>query len=197
MKKTLHALFATACLTTVLVACGGRDSDYDDTTAMQVDTSAGMAALPQEYTEAELIGLIGLANEGTIELAKMARTNATSPDVKALTGKAIEGHTALDKKAKDLAAQLNLTPTVPTADESLAENQRKWVDELNSKPKGKDWDAAYLEHEIERHETILDEVKDALSREQRPEVRSYLEELRTHIEGHLPAYKDVLDKVRA
>lgn len=197
MKNTLHALFATACLTTVLVGCGGRDSDYDDTTAMQVDTSAGMAALPQEYTEAELIGLIGLANEGTIEMAKLAQTNATSSEVKALAGKAIEGHTALDKKAKDLAAQLNLTPMVPTADESLTEDHRKWMDDLNSKPKGKDWDAAYLEYEIDRHETILDETKDALSREQRPEVRAYLEELRTHIEGHVPAYKDVLNKIRA
>ncbi len=197
MKNTLHALFATACLTTVLLACGGRASDYDDTTGMQFDTSAGMAALPQEYTEAELLGLIGLANEGTIALAKIAQTSATSAEVKTLAGKAIDGHAALDKKAEDLAAQLNLTPTVTTADESVAEDYRKWVEDLNSKPKGKDWDAAYLEYEIERHETILDEVTDAMSREQRPEVRAYLEGVRTHIEGHVPAYKDVLNKLRA
>jgi putative membrane protein len=156
-----------------------------------------MAALPQEYTEAELLGLIGLANEGTIDLAKMAQTGATSAEVKKLAGKAIEAHSALDKKGKDLAAQLNLTPMVPTADESLAENHQKWVTELNSKPKGKEWDAAYLEYEIDRHETILDEVNDALSREQRPEVKAYLEEVKSHIEGHVPAYKEVLDKLRA
>ena len=196
MKNTRHAFLAVACLTAVVTACAGRDSEYDSA-GVQVDTAAGVAALPQEYTEAEMIGLLGLANEGTIALAKMAQTNATSPVVKALAGKAVEGHTALDTKAKDLAAQLNLTPMVPTADESLAENQRKWSEHLNTAPKGKDWDAAYLEHEIDRHETVLDEVKDALTREQRPEMRAFLEEVRTHIEGHLPAYRSTLDKLRA
>lgn len=194
MKNTRYAL-TVVCLTAAF-ACGGRDSEYD-TAGVTIDTAAGMAALPQEYTEAEMLGLVGLANEGTIELAKVAQTSATSPEVKELAGKAVEGHTALDKKAKDLAAQLNLTPMVPTADESLADNHRKWMDDLNTRPKGKDWDAAYLEHEIERHETILDEVKDALSREQRPEVRAFLEEVRTHIEGHIPAYKSTLDKLRS
>ncbi|MGQ0639334.1 MAG: DUF4142 domain-containing protein [Gemmatimonadaceae bacterium] len=195
MKNTRHALITAACLTAVLAACAGRDSEYDSA-GLQVDTAAGMAALPQEYTAAEMLGLLGLANEGTIALANMAQTNATSREVKALAGKAIEGHTALDKKAKDLAAQLNLTPMVPTADESLAENQRKWTEALNNKPKGKEWDAAYLQYEIERHETVLDEVKDALTREQRPEVRAFLEEVRTHVEGHLPAYRSTHDQLK-
>lgn len=196
MKNTRHALFTALCLSATLVACGGRDTDYNDTAGLQVDTAAGIAALAQEYTESELLGLIGLANEGTIELAKKAQNMATSSEVKTLAGKAIEAHGALDKKAKDLAAQLNVTPVVPTADESLAENQRKWMDELNTKPRGKEWDAAYLDYEIERHETVLDEVKDALSRDQRPEVKAYLEEVKTHVEGHIPAYKELRDKLK-
>jgi putative membrane protein len=187
MKNTRHALITAVCLSATLVACGGRGSDYDDTTGMRVDTAAGITDLTREYTEAELLGLIGLANEGTIELAKMAQTSAASPEVKTLAGKAVEGHSELDRKAKDLAAQLNLTPMVPTADESLAEKHRTWVEELNTKPKGKAWDADYLKYEIERHEIILDEVKYALSREQRPEMRAFLEEVKKHVEGHVPA----------
>lgn len=190
MKTTRHALITSICLSAALVACGDRDK-------YSVDSAAGITALPQEYTEAELLGLIGLANDGTIELAKLAQSKATSPDVKALAGKAVEGHSALGNKAMDLSAQLSLTPVVPTADESLTENQRKWMDELNQKQAGKDWDKEYLEYEIDRHETVLDEVKDALSREQRPEVRAFLEEVRTHIEGHIPAYKDVVNKLEA
>ncbi|MEW5916109.1 MAG: DUF4142 domain-containing protein [Gemmatimonadota bacterium] len=196
MNRMRHAVLA-ACVTVGLTACGPRDAAYDDTTGLQVDTAAGMAALPQEYTESEMLGLVGLANEGTIALANMAKTKATSPEVRDLAAKAIDGHSALDRKGKDLAAQLNLTPMVPSADESLADNQARWSEELTSKPRGKEWDAAYLEYEIERHETILDEVKDALTREQRPELRAFLEETRTHIEGHLPAYRDVLTKLRA
>jgi putative membrane protein len=195
MKTTRHAVITGICLSAALVACGDRDTAYDDTAGMRLDSAAGTAALTQEYTESELLGLIGLANEGTIELAKLAQRKATSPDVKALAGKAVQGHTELGKKAMDLAAQLNLTPIVPSADESLAENQRKWMDELNEEKAGKDWDKDYLEYEINRHETVLDEVKDALSREQRPEVRAFLEEVRTHIEGHIPAYKDVVKKL--
>lgn len=188
MKNTRHAFIAGICLSAALVACGDRDT-------YEVDSAAGMIALPQEYTESELLGLIGLANEGTIELAKLAQSKATNPEVKTLAGKAVQAHSELGQKAMDLAAQLNLTPIVPSADESLAENQRKWMDELNTEPMGKDWDKDYLEYEIDRHETVLDEVKDALGREQRPEVRAFLEEVRTHIEGHIPAYKDVVSKL--
>lgn len=195
MKTTRHAFITGICLSAALVACGDRDADYDDTTGMRFDSAAGTAALMQEYTEAELVGLIGLANDGTIELAKLAQSKATSPDVKTLAGKAIQGHSELGKKAMDLAAQLNLTPVVPSADESLTENQRKWMEELNQKQAGKEWDKEYLEYEIDRHETVLDEVKDALTREQRPEVRAFLEEVRTHIEGHIPAYKETVSKL--
>jgi putative membrane protein len=144
-----------------------------------------------------MLGLLGLAIAGSIEMAKLAQTKSTGPEVKTLAGTAIEGHAALDRKAKDLAAQLNLTPMVPTADEGLAEDQRTWMEELHTKARGKDWDAAYLEHEIDRHENVLDEVKDALTREQRHEMRAFLEEVRTHIEGHIPAYRSTLDKLRA
>ncbi|HJU72735.1 MAG TPA: DUF4142 domain-containing protein [Gemmatimonadaceae bacterium] len=193
--KTRHALTAF-CLATV-VACGGRDTDYDDTAGVRVDSAAGVADLTREYTEAELLGLVGLANEGTIEMAKLAQNMATTPEVKSLAAKAVEGHTALDKKAKDLAAQLNLTPTVPQADESLGEDHRKWMEHLNSTQKGNEWDAAYLDHEIQRHETVLDETKDALNREQRAEVKAFLEEVKTHIEGHIDVYRQTRDKLRA
>jgi predicted outer membrane protein len=195
MSNTRHLVLA-AGFAAAIVACGGRDGAYDDTSSLQVDTAAGMAALPQEYTESELLGLTSLSNEGTIALANLAKTKATSAEVKSLATKAVEGHSALDKKGKDLAAQLNLTPMVPSADENLADNQAKWMEELTQKPASQEWDAAYLQYEIERHETILDEVKDALSREQRPEVRAYFEEVRTHIEGHLPEYRRVLDTLR-
>lgn len=197
MKTMRHTLFTAVCLSAAIVACEGRGTDYDDTAGVRVDSAAGIADLTQEYTDAEILGLLGLANEGTIELAQKAQSMATSPEVKTLAGKAIEGHSALDKKAKDLAAQLNLTPVVPDQDESLAEDHRKWMSELDSKTKGKEWDAAYLDNEIDRHETILDEVKDALSRDQRPEIRAFLEEVRTHIEGHVPQYREVRDKLRA
>ena len=193
MQNTRHALITAVCLV-ALVACRGRDSEYDDTSRVVIDTAAGVTDM-REYTEAEFLGLVGLANDGTIELAKLAQSKATSPAVKTLAGKAIQGHTELDMKAKDLAAQLNLTPTVPTADESLAENQRKWVEELNAKAPGADWDKEYLGYEIARHETVLDEVNDALSREQRPEVKMFLETLKAHIEGHLPAYRETRDKL--
>ncbi|HEY7569057.1 MAG TPA: DUF4142 domain-containing protein [Gemmatimonadaceae bacterium] len=193
MQNTRHALITAVCLV-ALVACRGRDAEYDDTSGVHIDTAAGVTDM-REYTEAELLGLIGLANDGTIELARLAQQRATSPEVKALVGKAIQGHTELDRGAKDLAATLNLTPTVPMADESLAENQRKWVEELNAKAPGKDWDKEYLEYEIARHETVLDEVNDALSREQPPEVKAFLETVKSHIEGHLPAYRAQVEKL--
>ena len=193
MQNTRHALITATCLV-ALVACGGRDSEYDDTSSLRIDTAGGVTDM-REYTEAELLGLIGLANDGTIELAKLAQQKATTPEVKTLAGKAIQGHTELDRQGKDVAAKLSLTPTVPTADESLAEDQRRWMEELNSMPAGKDWDKKYLEYEIARHETVLDEVNDALSREQVPEVRMFLDAMKTHIEGHIPAYKETKDKL--
>lgn len=195
MQNTRHARLTAICLV-ALVACRSGGSEYDDTTRLQIDSAAGITDLNRtEYTEAELLGLIGLANDGTIELAKLAQRMATTPEVRALADKAIQGHAELDRQAKDLAARLNLTPAVPTADEGLAENQRKWSEELNGMAKGKDWDREYLEYEIARHEMVLDEVNSALIREQKPEVKMFLETVKTHIEGHLPAYREQKDKL--
>lgn len=193
MPNMRHALTTTVCLV-ALLACRGGDSDEYDTTDVRIDTAAGVTDM-REYTEAEVLGLIGLANDGTIQLAKLAQQMATTPEVKTLAGKAIEGHTQLDRQAKDVAAQLHLTPNVPASDEDLAENGRKWHDELSSMPKSKAWDKKYLEYEISRHETVLDEVKEALSREQRPEMKAFLETVKTHIEGHLPAYQEQKEKL--
>ncbi|MGQ0538548.1 MAG: DUF4142 domain-containing protein [Gemmatimonadaceae bacterium] len=199
MEKTMntrkHALLSTLCAVALLAACEPRDTAMDDTLGGRMDTAAGVTDLTREYTEAELLGLIDLANDGTIEMGKMAQTTATNAEVKSLAGKAVEGHTELARKGTELASRLNLTLVVPDADEDLADNHRKWMEHLTGMTKGVEWDRAYLDHEIERHRTILDEVKDALGRTQNPDVRTYLEEVRTHIEGHIGTYEQVKDKL--
>ena len=57
MQNTRHALMTAVCLV-ALVACRGRDSEYDDTSRVHIDTAAGFTDM-REYTEAELLGLIG------------------------------------------------------------------------------------------------------------------------------------------
>lgn len=193
MLNARHALAATLCLL-ALLACRREDSEYDDTTRIQIDTAAGVVDM-REYTEAELLGFMGLANDGTIQRARLAEQRATTADVKALARMAIEDHTRLDRQAKDVAAELHLTPNVPTADENLAENQQKWYEEQSSTEPGTDWDKKYLAYEISRHETVLDEVNDALRREQRPEMKTFLESARTYIERHLVTFREAREKL--
>ena len=166
----IAALFAAAC---------GPKENAD------VDTAAGALAAPDstlnatkaEYTPAELLGLINAGQAAYTEASKLAATKATDAEVKAFAKSIVDANRADTTAIGATAKALAVTPTLPENDEDVADDHRKGVADLTSKAKGKEWDEAYLEYQIGITKKVLDEVKDALSRNPAPEMRTLLDSL--------------------
>ena len=157
------------------------------------DTLAGRAA-GREYTNAELLGFLDAYNDAEIEVGRLAETKATDPQVRAFARRIVGEHGALKTEVTGAARQRNVTPVTPKADEDVPEDHREGMRELRDKPKGKEFDEAFLEHEIKMHKKVLDEVEDALGRNRNPEIRPVLERARDGLRAHLKAAEELEKK---
>jgi putative membrane protein len=198
------ALVAALSSAVLLGACNrgdraGVDTAVSDTTgaiAAGADTVAGRVA-GREYTNAELVALINTYNDAEVEVGKMAQTKATDPQVRAFARRIVGEHQALKTEVTNTAKQGNITPAMPDDDEDLTKDHQDGMRDLNGKAKGKEFDEAFLEHEIKMHKKVLDEVDDALGRNRNPEIRPLLEKARTGLSAHLKAAEDLEKKFGA
>jgi putative membrane protein len=165
-----------------------------DVVAAAADTVAGRVG-GQEYTNAELVGFINGYNDAEVEIGEMAQTKATDPQVREFARRIVTEHRALKTEVTNSAQRLNLTPTMPTADEGLRQDHQTGMRDLTAKAKGREFDEAFLEHEIKMHKKVLDEVEDALKRNRNQEIRPVLEKARDGIRAHLTTAEGLEKKV--
>jgi putative membrane protein len=177
----------------------GVDTAVSDTTgaiAAGADTVAGRVA-GREYTNAELVALINTYNDAEVEVGKMAQTKATDPQVRAFARRIVGEHQALKTEVTNTAKQGNITPAMPDDDEDLTKDHQDGMRDLNGKAKGKEFDEAFLEHEIKMHKKVLDEVDDALGRNRNQEIRTLLEHVRDGLRAQLTRAEELEKKFGA
>lgn len=169
--------------TTMVASCNRADRAAVDTATGNVAgrIDSAVTATRREYTDAEFLGLLNRFNEAETELGSVAATKATNADVKAFARRAATDYKTLTGDIDALAKKLALTPTMPGNDEGIPDAHRRAMSDLNAEPKGKEFDEAYLEHQISIHKKILDEVNDALGRNQNADMRALLDKARTRL----------------
>ena len=175
-----------ATVDTAVTDTGGAIAAAADTVASRV---AG-----REYTNAELVAFINAYNDAEVEVGRLAQTKATDAQVRTFARRIVGEHQALKTEATNTAKQVNVTPAMPDDDEDLTKDHQEGMRDLNGKAKGKEFDEAFLEHEIKMHKKVLDEVEDALGRNRNPEIRPLLEKARTGLSAHLKTAEDLEKK---
>jgi putative membrane protein len=185
----------------LLGACNRADRVAADST---LDTAGARVAAPadslvgrvagREYTNAELLGLIDAYNDAEIEMGQMAQPRATEKEVRDYAQQIVTDHKALKTEVSKAAQQGTITPTVPDDDEDIRKDHQDAMRDLPGKTKGKEFDEAFLEHEIKMHKNVLDEIDDALGRNRNPEIRPLLEQARAGVQGHLQRAEELEKK---
>jgi putative membrane protein len=186
-------LIVTALL---LGACDRADRAAVDTAIGAARDTIGAVAgrvAGAEYTNAELVGFVNGYNDAEIEIGQMAQTKATDAQVRDFARRIVGEHRALKTEVTSTAERLALTPTMPAADEGLRSDHAEGMRDLTARARGREFDEAFLEHEIKMHKKVLDEVEDALQRNRNPEIRPLLEKARDGLRAHLRAAEE-LDK---
>jgi putative membrane protein len=207
MKRNLrltHRLLAGTAASAAILggACNRADRAEVDTAvgrvgdavATAVDTVAGRVG-GQEYTNAELVGFVNAYNDAEVEIGQLAQTKATDPQVRDFARRIVSEHRALKTEVTNAAQGLSIMPTMPTADENLPEDHQAGMRDLNALAKGRDFDRAFVKHEIKMHRKVLDEVQDALQRNRNPEIRPVLEKARDGLRAHLTTAEELERKL--
>ena len=137
------------------------------------------------YTDAEILGIVGAANQGELEAAALASNKATNGDVKTFAQRMTKDHSDAKRKIDEVASKAGLSPTDTDLSGSLtksASDEAARLGILN----GTAFDGAYIDAQVADHQKLLQEIDKDLTPDAKNEsVRALLRELRPTVAHHL------------
>ena len=181
-------LAVMALAVAVLAACAKKDSDNaTDTsaassTAMGADTAAAPA--PSAWTDPNIVALLDEANAADSANGSIAATKGTSSAVRDYGKMMMRDHHTLRAQGAALAKKLNITPSAP-GDDPLAPAAQAATNTLNSTAKGKDFDKAYIDGEVDIHKKVLETATTAANTTQNTELKNLIQKAAPLIQAHL------------
>ena len=189
MLLSTFRLTALAVAALVVVACSKKENDAADTAALSTagaDTSAigAPSTTPATWTDANIFALLDEANIADSAAGALATTKGTSSAVRDYGRRMARDHHALRVQGEALAKRLKITPT-PPADDNLVVDAQKNLDNLNSTAKGKDFDKAYIDSEVEAHKKVLEIATTAMKQAESTELKNLIQKAAPVIRGHL------------
>lgn len=171
----------------------GGFSAHDTMPSAATDTaSTGAAATGGAVTTpASILSQLYLANTMEIQLSKLATKKAVSPKVKQVAAKLVSDHTGNREQAEALAQKLNISLTPPaTGTDSAA-----LPPALQGKS-GAEFDKAYVQHEIQEHQTNIDKIQNQLlPAAQDDQIKAYLRKTLPEMQRHLASLQAVQKKL--
>lgn len=185
--RTRFAVMPFLFMALAVGACAKKDDGGTDTTgaaARMGDTAAIGASGTAAWSDANIFALLDEANVGDSTHGALASTKGTSSAVRDYGKQMMRDHHTLRAQGEALAKRLKVTPA-PPADDNLPAAALKASATLNSTTKGKDFDKAYIDHEVETHKTLLELLTKAMSDAQSTELKNMIQKAAPTLETHL------------
>ena len=187
-KKSKVSVLAIAVVG--VVGCAKKDNAGVDTTAASStvtgDTSTNtMAPAPAaNWTDANIVALLDEANMADSAAGSIAATKGTSSEVREFGKRMMRDHHQLRAQGAALAKKLNVTPAAPS-DDPVMPMARDETNTLNTTAKGKDFDKAYIDAEVNAHKAVLDLATKAAAQTQNTELKNLIQKAAPVIQDHL------------
>jgi putative membrane protein len=180
VKLTLLALALSG-----ISACGKKDDSGEATDATaQTNESTVIGAAAAAWTDANIFAVLDEANVSDSSHGALAATKGTSSAVRDYGKQMVRDHHTLRVQGEALAKRLKITPTPPDGD-NLPADAQKASDLLNSTAKGKDFDKAYIDHEVETHKRVLEIAIKGMNDAQSTELKNMIQKAAPTLQGHL------------
>jgi putative membrane protein len=186
----------------VLAACAKSDKNAADTglaadtgAAAMADTTSTPPPPAPALTDANIVYILDNANALDSAAGSIAVTKGTSADVRDYGRKMVRDHHSLRAQGQALAKKLNVTPEAPANDNSQA-TRDKTMSLLNGAAKGKDFDKAYIDNEVEYHTSLLETATQAMNAAQNAELKNLIQLAAPTIQAHLDRAKSIQSKMQ-
>ncbi len=171
-----------------VVACSKKESSAMDTTAasstISADTSGTAPATTGNWTDENIFALLDETNMADSAAGAVASTKGTSSAVRDFGKRMMRDHHTLRAQGEALAKKLKITPAPPSDDPVMPAGQ-KHMDTLNSTAKGKDFDKAYIDGEVDIHKALLAIATKAAGQTQNAQLKNLIQKAAPAIQGHL------------
>jgi len=149
------------------------------------------AVSAQGINDAQIASIVVTANQVDIDAGNFAKTHASNPQVKQFAQQMVTDHTGVNKQATELAAKLKVTPEDNPTSQSLKSGGETNVTKLKTL-KGSDFDKAYIDHEVDYHQAVLDALdKTLIPGAKNDELKALLVKTRPAFVAHLEHAKHV------
>jgi|SRR5690349_13638226 putative membrane protein len=158
---------------------------------------AGSSAQAQQAApnDAQIAHIVVTANQVDIDAGKLAKSKSKNSDVKAFGQQMITDHTGVNKQATALVKKLKVKPEDNPTSKSLKEGGKENIANLK-KLKGADFDRAYVDHEVEYHQQVVDAIdKTLLPNAKNAELKDLITKVRPAIVAHLEHAKQIQAKL--
>jgi putative membrane protein len=164
---------------------------------MSADTSAMTAGAPASgtWTDANIVALLDEANSADSAAGAIAVTKGTNSAVRDFGRRMMRDHHQLRAQGAALAKKLNITPAAPS-DDPLMPAAQKHMDNLNSTAKGKDFDKAYIDGEVDIHKAVLETATKAAGQTQNTELKNLIQKAAPVVQGHLTLAESIQQKLK-
>ena len=183
----------------ILAACSPRKEQTTDTLATTPPAAATTPAATPEtasgWTDANVVDVITVANQGEIDYSQLGVEKATNPSVKEFAQLMVKDHGTMLDGVKSLASKLNLTPAANDKVNDLQKENQKDITDLNGKKAGKDFDHEFMEEQVDMHQETLDLLNDLDSKTTNADLKAAIAEAKPKVQAHLDQAKAIKGKV--
>ena len=141
-----------------------------------------------------IVAIFDAANTWDIQTGNLAAKKGSTKEVRDFGAMLARDHKAVRQQGRDLAAKLSVTPT-PPKDFAMAKDHEAAVKKLESLS-GKDFDKAFLQHEVDFHKAVIDAVTTTLLPAlQNAEVKDLVTKVAPAFQAHELAAQNMLNKI--
>jgi putative membrane protein len=190
---------------TLLISCSPDNTRRGGDTGMAEGAEGGLSSgdtMPRpasdsavttssEATPAAVLSQMNGANTIEIQLSTLAAKKATSPQVKQIAKKLVTDHTRNREQVLALAQKVNVILTPAQGGGVSAADRGGLPADLPAKS-GAEFDKAFVQHEIDDHESKIGRIQNQiLPAVQDEQIRTYLQETVTEMQGHLTSLQQV------
>jgi putative membrane protein len=152
-----------------------------------------VAANKSDLTDAQILGVLDVANGGEAAQADLAIERTKTASVKELAQMMLDQHTQAKQKGNDIAKQLGVALAPSDKSEEVQKDGAKVVTKMQ-KASTDDFDRTYVKAQISEHEDTLKLIDGKLApKATSPELKSFLKDLRASVEHHLSMAHGTLD----
>ncbi|MDB5744289.1 MAG: hypothetical protein JWR68_2604 [Polaromonas sp.] len=145
----------------------------------------------QGPTDPQIAAIVVMANQVDIDAGMLAKSKGQSRDVKQFAQQMITDHMSVNKLATDLVQKLQVKPEPNATSASLKKGGDDNIASLK-KLKGAEFDKAYVKHEVDYHQSVLDAMdKTLIPSAQNAELKALLVKVRPAFVAHLDHAKHI------